>query len=211
MKAVMKAAANSACSIAILPIACGWLLLRFLTRRELGFTTLTQAMSLIPGRSGVYLRRAMYRWCLPQIGEDCQIGFGTLLTSSKTRFGNRVYVGPYCMLGTVTIESDVLIASHVSIINGGHQHGGDQIDVPMRDQPGEFPNVTIGEGAWLGERSMVMCDVGRHCIIGAGAVVTKPLPDYAVAVGIPARIVRFRDDLRAVGRESTPSPAVVMS
>jgi hypothetical protein len=44
-----------------------------------------------------------------------------------------------------------------------------------------------------GDRAVVMADVGRHCVIGAGSVVTRPIPDYAVAVGVPARVVRYRN------------------
>ena len=37
-----------------------------------------------------------------------------------------------------------------------------------------------------------MADVGKHCVIGAGSVVTKPIPDYAIAVGVPARVIDYR-------------------
>src|SRR5690606_17030607 len=85
------------------------------------------------------------------------------------------------------------IASHVSIINGARQHGVERCDVSIREQAGAMPRVTIGEGSWIGERAVVMADVGRHCIVGAGAVVTKPIPDYAIAMGGPARVQRFRE------------------
>ena len=88
-------------------------------------------------------------------------------------------------MGDVTLEDDVLLSSHVSIINGGGQHGIDRLEVPIREQPGTLPRVTIGRDSWIGDRSVVMADVGRHCVIGAGSVVTKPIPDYAIALGVP--------------------------
>jgi virginiamycin A acetyltransferase len=69
----------------------------------------------------------------------------------------------------------------------------------MRDQPGSLRPVRIGEGAWIGNGAIVMADVGRHTIVAAGAVVTKPLPDYAIAAGIPARVIRMRDQAGAIG------------
>jgi acetyltransferase-like isoleucine patch superfamily enzyme len=63
----------------------------------------------------------------------------------------------------------------------------------VREQPGVWPRVTVGRDSWVGDRAVVMADVGRHCVVGAGSVVTKPLPDYAVAVGVPAKVVRYRD------------------
>jgi acetyltransferase-like isoleucine patch superfamily enzyme len=53
--------------------------------------------------------------------------------------------------------------------------------------------VTVGQDTWIGDRALVLADVGQHCVIGAGAVVTKPIPDYAIAVGVPAKVVRFRN------------------
>jgi acetyltransferase-like isoleucine patch superfamily enzyme len=55
-----------------------------------------------------------------------------------------------------------------------------------------WPRVTIGTDTWVGERALVMADVGKHCVIGAGSVVTRPLPDYAIARGVPARVVGSR-------------------
>jgi acetyltransferase-like isoleucine patch superfamily enzyme len=52
--------------------------------------------------------------------------------------------------------------------------------------------VRIGQGSWVGSGAIVMADVGRHCVVAAGAVVTRRIPDFAIAAGVPARIVRFR-------------------
>jgi acetyltransferase-like isoleucine patch superfamily enzyme len=51
--------------------------------------------------------------------------------------------------------------------------------------------VAIGSGSWLGENvSVLSCRIGRNCVVGANAVVTRDIPDFCVAVGIPARVIR---------------------
>jgi acetyltransferase-like isoleucine patch superfamily enzyme len=94
----------------------------------------------------------------------------------------------------VTLEDDVLLGSHVSVMNGGAQHGIERLDIPIREQPGKWPRVTIGRDSWIGERSVVMADVGKHCVISAGSLVMNPIPDYAIAMGVPARVIRYRKD-----------------
>jgi acetyltransferase-like isoleucine patch superfamily enzyme len=106
--------------------------------------------------------------------------------------GRSVYIGNYCSIGDVTMEDDVLIASHVSIMNGCRQHGTERLDIPVREQTGVYEPVTIGCDSWIGERATVAANVGRHCIIGAGALVLSPVPDYSIAVGVPARVIRDR-------------------
>ncbi len=154
-------------------------------------------MSLLPGTCGVYVRRAFLRCVLQRCDRDAWIGFGTLLSHPATSIGENVYIGTYCVLGEVTLEDDVLLSSGVSVTNGAHQHGIDRLDVPIREQPGRWPRITIGRDSWIGERAVVMADVGRHCVVGSGAVVVEPLPDYAVAVGVPARVVRYRKNPEA--------------
>ena len=118
--------------------------------------------------------------------------------------GRSVYIGHFCSLGNVTIEDDVLIASHVSVMNGCTQHGTSRIDIPIKEQPGEFVPVTIGAGSWIGEHATVAADVGKHCIVGAGSLVLKSIPDYAIAVGSPARII---GDRRETATSEVPAVA----
>ena len=155
---------------------------------------MSQFFSLFPGLSGEYLRRAFYRFTLPQCEADVCLGFGVIFSHPTAKIGHRVYVGPYCILGDVTLGDDVLLASGVSIANGTKQHGIARLDIPIRDQPGEFPPLTIGEDSWIGERAIVLADVGKHCVIGAGALVLEPIPDYAIAVGVPAKVVKYRTE-----------------
>jgi acetyltransferase-like isoleucine patch superfamily enzyme len=191
--APVKAALNGLAALAALPAVLAYRLGRLVAGPGQAFPGWSQALSLVPGVTGVFLRRAFYRATLARCGGDAWISFGVTLSGPAAEVGRRVYVGPFCCLGEVTLEDDVLLGSHVSVMNGGHQHGTGQADVSIRDQPGTWPRVTVGRGTWLGDRAVVMADVGQHCVIGAGAVVTRPVPDYAVAVGVPARVVRFRD------------------
>lgn len=189
----MKSLANLLAGILMLP-AVGWYVIacRFLGT-ERTFPGFSQCLSLLPGLVGAYLRRAFYRRVLPTCGDDVHISFGSVMSHPMTSLGARVYIGVGCMLGDVTLEDDVLVGSHVSVINGRHQHGIDRLDVPIREQPGEFPRITIGRDAWIGDRALVMANIGEQAVVGAGSVVTKPIPARAIAVGNPARIVRMRD------------------
>lgn len=192
MKQILKSLANAMAVFMVLPallayaIGCGFL------GRERAFPGWSQAFSLIPGFLGAFLRRSFYRFVLRRCQEDAWIGFGSILSHPEAEIGRGVYVGAYCCLGAVTLEDDVLLASFVSVTNGTAQHGIDRLDIPIREQPGQWPRVTIGRDSWIGERTVVMANVGKHCVIGAGSIVTQAIPDYAIALGIPARIVKYR-------------------
>lgn len=193
MKRLLKVALEAAALILVFPAV---LLYRFACLFREPYRALagwSQALSLVPGSAGEYLRRAFYRQVLPECGPDACISFGTVLIHPTIRIGRQVYVGLYCTLEDATIEDQVLIGSHVSVISGVRHHEIDRLDVPVRDQHGPLVHVTIGRDSWIGERSLIGADVGRHCVIGAGAVVVKPIPDYAIAVGVPARVIRFRN------------------
>ena len=192
MKRVLKTAANGIALLLVLPAFLLYWLGARLLGPERAFPGWSQAFSLLPGLSGVYLRRAFYRLALRRCAAGSWVSFGTIFSHPTAAVGRDVYVGPYCCLGDVTLEDDVLLGSQVSVLNGGAQHGIDRLDVPVREQPGRWPHVTIGRDSWVGDRAVVLANVGRHCVVGAGSVVTRDLPDYAVAVGVPARVVRYR-------------------
>jgi acetyltransferase-like isoleucine patch superfamily enzyme len=192
VKTIAKSAADAiAVGLVVLPVVC-YRLHALLVGPDRAFPGWSQMFSLFPGLTGIYLRRAFYRFVLPSCGQDVCISFGSVFSHSTARLGQKVYVGIGCMTGDVTLEDDVLVGSHVSIINGRRQHGVERLDIPVREQPGEYPRITIGADSWIGDRAVVTADIGKHCIVGAGAVVTKPVPDFAIVVGNPAKIQGFR-------------------
>jgi len=192
MRNALKTTANLLAFLLVAPAWLVYLLGSAVAGKERCFPGWSQLFAIFPGITGVYLRRAFYRLTLDACSDDCWIGFGTVFSHPTACVGKRVYVGLYCMLGSITLEDDALLGSHVSIINGASQHGIERLDIPIREQPGVFQPVTIGRDTWIGERATVLANVGKQCVIGAGSVVTKPIADYAIAVGVPARIVRYR-------------------
>lgn len=207
MKSALKWIARSVCLVLVFPQVAAYRLAALLVGNERAFPGTAQLFSLIPGLLGVYLRHAGFRQILPECGEDAWIGFGVQLTHPDTRIGPNAYLGTYAVLGRVTIERDVLIGSFVSIMNGNQQHGIERLDIPVREQPGTWPHVTIGEDSWIGDHAVVMADVGKHCVVAAGAVVTSPVPDYAIVAGCPARVLRYRTSGDETVCSTTESPA----
>ncbi len=110
------------------------------------------------------------------------------------RIGNNSGVGIRCEVnGEVTIGNDVMMGPEVVIYTSSHAH--DRIDIPMIEQGSqETKPVIIGNDVWIGRRAIIMpgVNIGNGCIIGAGAVVTKDVPDYCIVGGVPAKIVKRR-------------------
>jgi acetyltransferase-like isoleucine patch superfamily enzyme len=204
LKQLIKRLAELTATAIVLPAWLAYRVGALAVGKQHAFGGWSQAMSLLAGLTGVYLRRAFYKLALPECGDGACITFGTVISHPTARIGRNVYVGAFCVLGDVTLEDDVLLGSHVSIVNGGAQHGIDRLDVPVREQPGRFARVTIGRDTWIGDRALVMADVGEHAVVAAGAVVTKPVPDFAIVVGVPAKITRYRR--QPVGPEAVCAP-----
>jgi acetyltransferase-like isoleucine patch superfamily enzyme len=192
MRDTLKLVLHLLSTVAVLPALVSYQVRRPWLGDDRAIEGSTQALALLPGLVGVYLRRAFLSRTLAHCDRSASVHFGTILSQAGARLGANVYVGPGCHLGLVDLESDVLLASGVHVPSGGRTHGTDRLDVPIREQSGARTTVRIGEGSWVGSAAIVMADVGRHCVIGAGAVVTKPVPDYSVAVGVPARVVAVR-------------------
>jgi virginiamycin A acetyltransferase len=189
----LKTTARFAAVLLTLPAAVSFRLSAMIFGPNFAFQFWTQLLALLPGYIGIYLRSGAYFWILPEFGRDSHVGFGTVFSHSTCRLGERVYIGLSCVVGDVSISDDVLIGSNVSIMNGCRQHGIERLDLPINKQPGEWPRIKIGKDSWIGDRSIIMADVGNHCVVGAGSVVTRKVPDYAIVAGTPARVIRFRN------------------
>jgi acetyltransferase-like isoleucine patch superfamily enzyme len=126
------------------------------------------------------------------MGKGVVISFGTVLTKASIELGENVYIGAYCLLGDVAVGNDTLIADHVCIPSGADQHGLSRLDVPVREQAGQPRTIHIGRDSWIGSGSVILADVGEHCVVGAGSVVTRPVKDYEIVAGNPARVIGDR-------------------
>jgi acetyltransferase-like isoleucine patch superfamily enzyme len=127
------------------------------------------------------------------IGPNLYIGNGkNIKIGAGCRINENVY------LEKVTIGNDVLIAPHVSILS--RMHAFDRTDIPMSLQGySEELGVIIADDVWIGRNVVVLpgVTIGKGAIVGAGAVVTHSVPDFAIVAGVPAKILRFRDTIGA--------------
>ena len=133
-----------------------------------------------------------------QIGENSIVNNGlTVVLPKNVTIGSGVTVmnGALMMAaGGITIEDKVLIAANVKLITNNH-------DPYERDILTCRP-ILIKEGAWVGAGATILpgVTVGKYAIVGSDSVVTKDIPDYAVAVGTPAKVIKYLDPAKFKGK-----------
>lgn len=133
-----------------------------------------------------------------EIGDNVIIGRGTVLSckNGDIRIGRNANIAMACFIqsaATVEIGENTLIAAYAYVIGGG-DHETARTDIPVLAQAQRVRGIRIGPNCWVGAGAKVLDGVtlGRDVIVGAGAVVTRDLPDFAVAAGVPARVLRIR-------------------
>lgn len=190
----LKAICNATAVLAAAPLAAWFFVISKAIpgRREATFQGCTQLLAIVPGLPGEYLRRAFLWLTAARCALSSSIGFGSIFASPDVIIEERVYIGPYCSIGHVVIRCDTMLGTGVHLLGGGHAHTTDRLDIPMRLQGGTVEFIEVSEDCWIGNGAIVMAKIGAHTIIGAGAVVTRPIPEWSVAAGSPARIVRDR-------------------
>lgn len=115
--------------------------------------------------------------------------------------GRNVEIGMFSRVGClnqITIKDNVFTGPHVFIAD--YNHAYEDVDKPIIFQDNKvkstprFPNggILIERDTWIGTNVVIAgtLTIGRHCVIGANSVVTKDIPDYSVAVGVPCRVIR---------------------
>lgn len=94
---------------------------------------------------------------------------------------------------SVEIGKSVLIADRVFISDCTHEY--ENIDMPIIDQPVKtLSKVVIGDETWIGENVCILgASIGKHCVVGSNSVVMNDIPDYCVAAGNPAKVIKKYD------------------
>ena len=124
-----------------------------------------------------------------QIGENSIVyNQLTVVRPKNVKIGKNVTVMNGALMmsaGGITLEDNVLIAANVQLISNNHD--------PYDRYVITCKPILIKEGAWVGAGATILPGVivGKHAIIGANSVVSKDIPDYAVAVGCPAKVIKY--------------------
>lgn len=150
----------------------------------------------VVGRTCRFVRLACVRRLAIECGQHVNVEHG-----ARVAFGQGLRIGDYSGLGVncfvdgpVTIGRNVLMGPQVAIWRRNHAFG--RSDVPIRAQGATKPQpLCICDDTWIGFRAIILPSVtriGRGAIIGAGAVVSRNVPDYAIVAGNPGRIVKMR-------------------
>jgi acetyltransferase-like isoleucine patch superfamily enzyme len=130
----------------------------------------------------VFIKYKCWLAAVPYINKKCilTIGAGSVIGNF-----NHIYATQSIIIG-----KNVLTADKVYISD--NQHLYDDIHIPiMKQSIKQLARVHIGDGSWLGENVCIIgASIGKNCVIGANSVVTKDIPDYSVAVGSPARVIK---------------------
>lgn len=161
------------------------------------------------------IQAVLARLCGAEFGPNCYVAKGAHIATDKLTVGaNTVIAAGAIVRGYVSIGADssvnanvhiaglVRIGSAVRIAPGvgmyGFNHGAERLDMLIKDQPVTVAGITVGNDTWVGANAVIAdgVKVGEHCIVAAGAVVTKSFEDYQVIGGNPAKVIRDRRDPR---------------
>ncbi|WP_371195030.1 DapH/DapD/GlmU-related protein [Glaciecola sp. SC05] len=190
MKTALKIFAQWIAVFIMLPFTLLFFLLGFAAGKDEAISTLSQLLSLLPGKVGSYLRAGFYRFALKKCDPSAVIGFGTIFSQADTEIESGVYIGPQCNIGLCSIGTDTLLGSGVHIMSGKGQHNFDNPNVAIKDQGGEFEKISIGDNCWLGNGSLIMASIEKRCVIAAGAVVTSKTVSNTIVGGNPAKKIK---------------------
>jgi maltose O-acetyltransferase len=146
---------------------------------------------------GQAMRRSVVRQIFASCGRHIRINYGASFgTGLNVHLGENSSIAANAWIGNDTrIGNDVMMAPDVIILSNSHNFA--RTDISMREQGAPPPRpVTIGNDVWIGTRVIILpgVTVGDHAILGAGAVVTKDVPEWAIVGGNPARVIRYRND-----------------
>lgn len=157
------------------------------------------------GRTFNRLRLFAVRRIVRSCGRDVMVKSGCYFGDGKRlSIGDRSQLGQDGRLnGSITIGKDVLMGQEVIMMATSHRYSRTDLPIMAQGEEDEKP-ITIGDGAWIGTRAIILpgVEIGHDSIVGAGAVVTKSFPPYSIVGGVPARLLKSRLDSPAPARRS---------
>jgi maltose O-acetyltransferase len=155
----------------------------------------------LPGSYNPYIGRLSQKiryFCCKRIfdkcGKEVNIEHGADFGAGKgMEIGDYSGIGVNSIVGVLKVGKHVMMSPEVRIITKNHIFSDLSVPIPLQGSEPPRP-VIIEDGAWIASRAIILPGrkIGKGAIVGAGAVVTKDVPPYAIVGGNPARILRYR-------------------
>ena len=135
-----------------------------------------------------FLARRMFASAGEHINIESRVEFGS---GRNLRIGSHSGIGPRSQVGDLTIGDGVIVGAELLALTTNHKFDDPNVWIGRQGYSESRP-ISIGEGSWIGSRVTILpgVSVGRFAVVGAAAVVTRDVPDYAVVAGNPARVIR---------------------
>lgn len=159
---------------------------------DLIFLFSSQLLALFPYVVGTIIRYEFYRFALTKCGRNVMIGYGTVFIYRDIEIGDNVLIGMYNTVHHCDFGSYVLTAEGCRFLSGARYHNFDDVDRPMALQGGSLKRIRLSDDVWVGANAVVMANLGRGCIVGAGAVVGDDVQEFSIVGGVPAKEIRKR-------------------
>ena len=140
-------------------------------------------------------------------GKNVSIGRNCIINSaSMMELGNNVSIGPnavlYSIYKKIVFGNNVLLGPGVTIVSGDHSIR--KIGVTIIDNhekmPGDDEDIIIEDDVWIGANVTILkgANIGRGCVVAAGAVVVKPVPPDSIVGGVPAKVIGVRFNIEQI-------------
>jgi acetyltransferase-like isoleucine patch superfamily enzyme len=159
------------------------------------FFAIQASLKYVPFAWGATLRRCLYRPFFASVGRGLTVHDNvTIKYPDEIRLGHHVTINTGCFvvgLGGLSMGDDVMLGAGTKIVTTAH---GRSTDLPMQRQRLETRPIVIEDDVWLGFDVKVLpgAVIRKGAVLGAGSVVTSEIPAFAIAAGIPAKVIGSR-------------------
>lgn len=148
-----------------------------------------------------------YKYLMCKCGKKVHFSpLSSFFSYKNITIGDDVYVGPHAIFmaanSKIYIGNHVIFGPRVTLIGGDHNiNRVDKFIIDSKEkEPEDDKDIIIEDNVWIGANVTILkgCTIGRGAVVGAGSLVTKNIPDYAIAVGVPSKVIRFRWDVETI-------------
>lgn len=150
------------------------------------------------GKKGLFIRYILLKTIAKSVGDNVSIHSDVyLLNVDNLSIGNNVSIHPMCYFeawGGIKIGDDVSIAHAVTVLSVNHIYS--DLNIPIKDQGIECRTTEIKPNVWIGAKASILggVTIGSGSIVASGSVVTKTIGENVIIGGVPARIIKNRED-----------------